>query len=192
MTSVNQETQIFLGRQARWRAARIGLDDVQPLWGGRRVSVGGTGSCSVQIVAPGGEETQRTFVLLPEETRELFDLCIKGDILETPPSARPGLPDEARPTITLVNAAGQRRQVAVWAGEMKAGFRMVYAALGALAEPPPAALAARRRLAALNAQLEEKHHALDRFGHQPHVVAFIEREIAQIEAQIAAQQREPP
>lgn len=53
MTSANQ-TRAFWGRGDCWRAARIELDDVQPLWGGRRVSVVGTGSCSVQIVAPAG------------------------------------------------------------------------------------------------------------------------------------------
>lgn len=184
------QTQAFLGRGDRWRAARIELDDVQPLWGGRRVSVAGTGSCGVQIVGPAGAETRRAFVLLPEEVRRLFALCVENDILATPPSARPGLPDEARPAITLVNGDGQRRQAAVWAGAMDAAFRAVYVALCALAEPPPAELAARRRLAALNAQLAEKYRALDRFSHQPEIAAFIEREIADLEAQIAAQQRE--
>lgn len=184
------QTKAFLGRGDRWRAARIELDDVQPLWGGRWVSVAGTGSCGVQIVGPAGEGARRAFVLLPEEVRRLFALCVESDILATPPPARPGLPDEARPAITLVNADGQRRQAAIWAGEMDAAFGAVYAALCALAEPPSADLAVRRRLAALNAQLEEKYHALDRFSHQPHMVAFIEQEIVDLETQIAAQQRE--
>ncbi len=186
---VNQ-TQAFLGGKARWRAARIELDDVQPRQGGRRVRVAGTGSTFVQVVAPTGEQTQRAFVLLPEETQQLFALCVEGDILATPASAQPDLPDAARPAITLVNAGGQRRAVAVGAGEMAAAWRRVCAALRLLADPPPADLAARRWRAALNAQLAEKHHALDRFGHQPHTVALIEREIAELEALIAAQGRD--
>ncbi len=186
---VNQ-TQAFLGNKMHWRAARLELDDVHPVEGGRRVSVAGDGSASVQIVAPTGEQTRRGFILLPEETRQLFALCVENDLLATPASTRPGLPDEAQPAITLLNGEGQRRSVVVWAGEMASALQSVHAALCALADPPPAELAARRRLAALHAQLEEKYRALDRFSHQPHTVAFIEREIAELEAQIAAQQRD--
>lgn len=186
---VNQ-TQVFLGSKARLRAARIELDDVQPLQGGRQVRVAGTGSTFVQVVAPTGERTQRAFVLLPEETQQLFALCVEVDILAMPASARPDPPAAARPTITLVNAGAQRYEVAVGAGEMAAALRPVYAALRSLADPPPADLAARRWLAALSAQLDEKYYALDRFGHQPHTVAFIEQEIAELEALIAAQGRE--
>lgn len=183
---VNQ-TQAFLGSKARWRAARIELDDVQPRQGGRRVRVAGTGSTFVQVVAPTGERTQRAFVLLPEETQQLFALCVELDLLATPAPSQPVAPATARPAITLVNAGGQRREVAVGAREMAAALRTVYAALHSLADPPPADLAVRRWRAALNAQLDEKYYALDRFGHQPHTVAFIEQEIAELEALIAAQ-----
>lgn len=187
MTTPNH-TKTFLGDKNRWRAARIELDDAQPLSGGHRVSVTGAGFVTLEMVAPTGESARRAFVLLPEETRRLFALCIQHDILVPRPGGRPGLPDEARPAITLVNAAGQRRTVAAWLGEMDAAFSEVYAALRALAEPAPAELAGRRHLAGLAAQLEEKERALDRFGHQPHIVAVIEKEIASLEAQIAAQQ----
>ena len=88
-------TRVFLGDEPLWSAACVELNDVQGLWGGRRIYVEGPKRVVVRLV-------------------------------------RPGIPDEARPSITLVNAAGDKRVVAKWAGVKNERFDTVYSAMARL------------------------------------------------------------
>ena len=119
-------TQTFLGNQ--WSRARVELYDVQPLWGGRNIFV--AHSVTVQRVLRGGREERRyLFEIGAEQHIHIIDLIIGNDFLTISPANRPGIPDEAHPTITLVNAAGEKVVVAKWAGVKDARFDSIYAAI---------------------------------------------------------------
>jgi len=182
----SQITRAFLGEEAGWQAASLALEDVQPLWGGQRVSITGRGRVLAEAVSADGKEKHGYLHLPAAEAQALLALCCEQDILALPPSPRPGLPDEARPQITLTNPAGESQSVAAWAGAMDDRLAAVYTALQQLGKQALAVTATEQRLAELAAQWDEKGYALDRFSHQPHVVTQIEKEIAGLESQIAA------
>lgn len=135
------QTQAFLAGEPQWLAARIVLFDVQVLRGGRRILVLGTGHVVVQIVLPTAHERRYEFELGQDETRRLFGVCIENDLLTIEPPERPGIPDEGRPAITLVNATGDRRTISKWANVVDERFDAIHAALrqlesmGQLGEP---------------------------------------------------------
>jgi hypothetical protein len=54
---------------------------------------------------------------------------IENDFVTIEPFERPGIPDEARPSITLANATGEQRTISKWAGVEDRRFDAVYAAL---------------------------------------------------------------
>lgn len=122
-------TQQFLGAEAQWPAARIELHDVQGLWGGRRIHVAGTQRVMVQRVESALRETRYEFTLRRAELKRLLDLFVENDFLTIRPLERAGIPDEARPSIRLVNAGGEEWAVAKWAGVADKRFDTLYQAL---------------------------------------------------------------
>ena len=122
-------TQNFLGGESLWSDARVELNDVQGLWGGLNISVAGTRRAVVQRVLPGMMELRYEFELDAAAWRRLLEVLVANDFVTIRPAERPGIPDEARPRITLVNAANDRRSVAKWAGVEDARFEAVYRAL---------------------------------------------------------------
>lgn len=133
------ETQRFLGDKTTWAQAAARLDDVQPLWGGRRVWVTGRGEVTVQVVAPGGHERQVGLLIHPAGWAALVQQFIDQDFLTISPAERPGRPDEARPTLTLTNPAGAQYSLSKWAGVPAPRFDVLYRAFLALAEQALAA-----------------------------------------------------
>lgn len=125
-------TRAFLGPESDWAGAVMMLDDVQPLWGGRRIRVVGVGSATLSVVARGLRERRFLFVLEAAVTRALLDAFIAADFVTLRPPERPGIPDEGRPTLTLMNACGERRTISKWAGVQDPGFATVYTALARL------------------------------------------------------------
>ncbi len=63
------------------------------------------------------------------EWQQLIQVLIENDFVTINPIERPGIPDEGRPRITLVNAAGDQCVVAKWAGVEDVRFNAVYTAL---------------------------------------------------------------
>lgn len=122
-------TQVFLGDESRWSSARVELHDVQGLWGGRRIYIAGTGQVVVQRVLPGMRERRYALELSAAAWTQLLRTFIEKDFVTIRPPERPGIPDEARPQITLVNAAKEQRSVAKWAGVSEGRFEAVYRAL---------------------------------------------------------------
>ncbi len=120
-------TQVFLGDETHWPAVSIELFDVQGLWGGRRIRVRDGGQMTVQIVQPGMIEQRYELRLSPFDFRQLLSTLIENDFVTLHPAERPGIPDEARPTITVINAAGDKWTVAKWAGVEDARFGAIYA-----------------------------------------------------------------
>jgi len=132
MEQVNA-TQDFLGRETQRTAACIELYDVQGLWGGWRIYVEGLKRADVELIQPGMFERRYEFAL-GDEIRRLLDLFVENDFLTVQPGERLGIPDEARPRITLVNAAGDKWVVAKWAGVKDERFDAIYQALLRLEE----------------------------------------------------------
>jgi hypothetical protein len=108
---------------------RVELDDVQALWGGRRIAVAGPGWAVVERVRPGMRVWRYEVALGPAAWMALLRVLVENDFATIAPAERPGIPDEARPRITLVNAAQEQRSVSKWAGVQDARFEAVYQAL---------------------------------------------------------------
>lgn len=130
------KTATFLGHEYSWSKASLELQDVQPLFGGVVVRLPGWTISQVFVtrVAPGGQQTKYQLPLGWDEKDKLCQLCVDHDFLTIQPEERNGLPDEARPTITLTNSRNDSHTVAKWAGVADARFDAVYHALLALAE----------------------------------------------------------
>jgi hypothetical protein len=127
------ETAAFLGAEAEWEKATIALNDIQGLWGGRAVTVTGTGGVSVEQRGPVLRSGHFTARLSESETRALLQLFVEQDFLTIAIPPRPGLPDEAHPQIALTNARGAAHAVGKWARQAEARFDALYVALNALA-----------------------------------------------------------
>ena len=112
------QTSAFLGRPYSWSKVKFELDDVQPLHGGIRIYLHSwaSGPAYITSIAPGGQETKYQLSLGWNEKEQLCQWCIEQDFLTINPENRPGIPDEARPSITVTNHAGEKHTVAKWAG----------------------------------------------------------------------------
>ncbi len=128
MEQVNA-TLTFLGNEPPWPAASVELYDVQGLWGGQRIHVAGSKRVVLRRVLPGRLERRYEFVLSADEWKQLLDLFVDNDFLTLKPAERPGIPDEARPSITLVNDRGDKWVVSKWAGVKDERFDRIYSAL---------------------------------------------------------------
>jgi hypothetical protein len=125
-------TERFLGPPAGWRACRLALADVHGLWGGHALDLHGTGMGWASTVDRAGRERRFPVVIAPAAVDALFSLLIAHDFLELTFPARPGVPDEARPVVSVTNAGGETRAVAKWANDRMPTFDLVYQALLAL------------------------------------------------------------
>jgi hypothetical protein len=122
-------TYSFLGSEPLWAAAYLELYDIHGLWGGRRIHVAGSGQVVMQLVQPGMIERRYQFKLDAAEWKQLLVFLVENDFLTVQPIGRLGVPDEARPSITLVNAKGEQLVVAKWAGVNEPRFDAIYSAL---------------------------------------------------------------
>ncbi len=122
-------TQQFLGEKGGWDSVSIEMSDVQGLWGGRIVRVLGSGQTLVRRIDRTMHERRYEIAAPPDEVRRLLGLFLEVDFLTIRPEERPGIPDEARPSITLMNASGARRTVSKWVGVADDRFDRVYAAI---------------------------------------------------------------
>ena len=127
-TPMENETARFLGADYHWSRAQIELRDAQPLMGGIRVLLPSytISHMFVTRVAPGGGETKVRLPLRWDEKKDLCALCVEHDFVTIAPQERAGLPDEARPTITLSNRQREQVAVAKWAGVRDARFDAIY------------------------------------------------------------------
>ena len=128
MEQVNS-TRDFLGDETQRAAASMELYEVQGLWGGRRIYVESNKRAVVQLIQPNMLEHRYEFALEENEIKRILDLFVENDFLTIKANERPGIPDEARPRITLVNAAGEKWAVSKWAGVKDDRFDRIYQAL---------------------------------------------------------------
>ena len=126
---MENETAVFLGSQFYWGNAQIRLEDVQPLYGGVRLWVASWGNPSVHRVAASGDVKRYKVPFNREEKLDLIQLFAEQDFLTIAPPERAGIPDEARPSITLINHKRETHTVSKWAGVQDARFDVIYDAL---------------------------------------------------------------
>lgn len=126
------ETSDFLGADYNWYNVVVTLDEVHPLQGGIQLTVKGSGQVSVTLVKPRGQQTKYRFFINQDECQRLKQLLLEHNFLTIQPEERLGIPDEARPTITIKNAQ-QSHRVAKWAGVQNDRFDPIYDILGAIA-----------------------------------------------------------
>lgn len=135
--ATNNKTAEFLIHEYSWNKASLELHDVQPLFGGVTVRLPGWTHTQafVSRIAPDGTETKYRLPLTwtKGEKQSLIRLCVEHDFLTIRPQERPGIPDEARPSLTLRNSKRDSHTVAKWAGVADARFDAIYHALLALA-----------------------------------------------------------
>ena len=115
------------------------LQDVQGLTGGQSVYITEEGAAWVQIVRTpkaheiGLQEERFKADLAAAERDELAKLLAKNGFWNQTSSVRPGVPDEARPTITAVTDLNTH-SVARWANDRTKEFDAVYEALKTVAK----------------------------------------------------------
>lgn len=123
-------TAAFLGPATLWQEAELCLRDVQGLWGGREIYVS-FNRIIIRQVSRGMRERRVVFVDA-DAAQSLFQLCIENDFLTIEIETRPGLPDEARPTLLLTNNVGNEHTLGKWAGQKVERFDRLYNAILAL------------------------------------------------------------
>lgn len=119
-------TRAFLGEESKWSAVQIELNDIQGLWGGRKIYIKGTGHALVQLVRPGMQERRYELALSVTAWTQLVHTFIEKDFVAIVPPERAGIPDEARPQITIVNPAREQRTVSKWDGVKEERFDAIY------------------------------------------------------------------
>ncbi|MCA9919336.1 MAG: hypothetical protein KC445_15360 [Anaerolineales bacterium] len=127
------KTAVFLHPAHTWNRASLELVDVQPLHGGVRVLLPSwtVAEATVSQFAPGGTETKYRIPLkwTENEKAQLIQLCVDHDFLTIQPEMRLGLPDEARPSLTLQNHKRKKHTITKWAGVENARFDAIYQAM---------------------------------------------------------------
>ncbi len=115
------------------------LEDVQPLRGGRILHVRGDGQAVYRIILrkppqPDLVERRFAFTVKPETVTALNEAIRDGDFFGIALPERAGLPDEARPSITVILNSGRSRTLAKWRGIEHKGFDGLYQTCMAIVE----------------------------------------------------------
>ncbi|MBI3268942.1 MAG: hypothetical protein HYZ53_07965 [Planctomycetes bacterium] len=125
-------TGAFLGPEAGWGLCRLELLDVHGLWGGQNVYVEGSGRCVVRVVEPAQTERRFAFQLESQEALAVLRSCVSADLLSIRIPERPGVPDEAHPTLVLRAADGRAHTLYKWSNDKVPAFDGIYQGLLAL------------------------------------------------------------
>lgn len=108
---------------------RVILRDVQGLWGGRDLWLSGDGRLVVNVVDPRKGATavsQYGLQLGGDQLADTAKLVAARDFFKIEIPGRPGVPDEARPTINVRLTDGTEKAVAKWANDKHADFDAIY------------------------------------------------------------------
>jgi hypothetical protein len=108
---------------------KIELSDIQPIFGGRLISIdGGSGYLFLQIVRAGKqglEQKNYALALERDEVDKIVGVFIENDFLSLKDTEKKGMPDQATPTIILENSMGKVHSVWNWAPPIKTGDETV-------------------------------------------------------------------
>lgn len=107
------------------------LRDVQGLHGGQNLYLRADGRCVVQAVQAGIVEERFELTLSAEQLTALAEVLSAHDLAAIEIAERYGVPDEARPTITLKKGETSIEK-AKWGNDAHADFDAIYGALLAI------------------------------------------------------------
>ncbi len=120
----------FLGSPETWRSAKVELDDIHDLWGGKCITVYGDGTAFVKIVDLGQSAETYRLQLDEERVPELFGALLKNDVLALETCAGVSGANEVCTRLSITNAEGETRSVCHWElSEPDARFEDVRTAL---------------------------------------------------------------
>ena len=111
---MNATTQEFLGSPETWRDAKIELDDIHAIWGGKRITVYGDGTAFVKIVDLGQTAETYRMELEAEQAPQLFEAVLKNDVLALENATEQPGEDQACARLIVTNAQGETRSVCHW------------------------------------------------------------------------------
>src|SRR6185437_179547 len=118
--------------------SRLILLDVQGLWGGQNIFLSHDGTLWVQLIgrlsnaASGFQETRYKLKLKPADIEDLQRLLANHHFPQIQIKDRPGVPDEARPTIQVTTDDGKILTKSKWANDKNADFDAIYQRLQSL------------------------------------------------------------
>jgi hypothetical protein len=110
------------------------LRDVHPLYGGQNLflSDNGRGFCQLVSRHPGSPalfEKRYEFIWPRNSMRSLAEIMSAHSLIDIPSSMEPGLPDSARPKISVRLASGKSVDVSRWQHDNNPDFDAIYRAL---------------------------------------------------------------
>lgn len=125
---------------SKWHRFKIGLYDIQPLFGGRNIWIeGDSGHVFVQAVRSDKQDLEQknySFFLEKDEIDKIVKAFVEHDFLSLKDTAQIGVPDQAKPKITLEDAIGNIHSVWNWSPPVKGGdqiadkrFQAIYRAI---------------------------------------------------------------
>ena len=123
------QTEQFLGEPTEWPTAALQLHALQGLWGGRIITVSGSGQVVVRLVGRGMWEQRYEWWLDAAATHTLFSLFIHHDFAALSLPTRPGIPDETLSQLSLTNSQGKIIIQAQWQNDSHPIFDTLTAAL---------------------------------------------------------------
>ncbi len=107
-------TKSFLGSPDTWHNAKVELDDIHDLWGGKCITLYGDGTAFVKIVDLGQSAETYRLQLDEERVPELFEALLANDVLALEESARQPREDEVCTRLSITNAEGETRSICHW------------------------------------------------------------------------------
>jgi hypothetical protein len=111
MSAVTKE---FLGSPDTWRDAKIELDDIHDVWGGKRITVYGDGTAFVKIVDLGQTAETYRMELAEEHVPQLFEAVLRNDVLSLESGSAQPEADEVCSRLSVTNARGETRTICHW------------------------------------------------------------------------------
>jgi len=112
----------------------ISLKDVHPLHGGQHFYLRGDGTGFCQVIAwnaitSGLWERRFSLRASPDSVKSLNTLITPDSLAALAPKDRPGVPDEARSTLSATWATGRSLRISKWANDAYPAFDQIYSAL---------------------------------------------------------------
>ena len=104
-------TKSFLGSPDAWHSAKVELDDIHEVWGGKCITVYGDGTAFVKIVDLGHSAETYRLQLDEERVSKLFEALLANDVFGLQVAERESGADEIYTRLTITNAEGERRSV---------------------------------------------------------------------------------
>jgi hypothetical protein len=103
----------------------VRLDDVQGLFGGQTLVIDATGGVFARKVAE-RKEVRYHLKLTPDELKALLEFIPTSGIYDYVENPRPGVPDEARPSLTLILPNRKQYMAEKWANTKDEHFDKLY------------------------------------------------------------------